>query len=106
LALGLDLSGRVGLELVTRSNRAESAERVGKTLDAILTLGQNSATKLLGLVRAEAAEAPGLSEMLDVGEQTLKSARVERDGKFVRLKTSAKSEGLAGLVRLMIKEGL
>jgi hypothetical protein len=88
-----------------------SAERVAKTFDAIVTLAQNTAEspaarKSIGdaLKNAGAGEEREfLGKMLELGDQTIRSARVERTGRNVRVRASGKGDAFEYLIGMYIK---
>jgi beta-lactamase regulating signal transducer with metallopeptidase domain len=105
LAIGLDLSQGFGLRVVASCGSDEGARRVERTLQAVLTLGENASKQVFPMLRRAAlggdGEAAALLTLVDLGEQLLDGAEAERDGLIVRLSLDSKVD-LGALVRLVL----
>ena len=103
LALGLDFSEGLGLKLTATCGDEAGAKRVERTLQAVLTLGENASDRLFPLIRREAlggdGEAAALLTLVDLGEQFLRGAEATREGVVVRMNLSSKVD-LGSLIRL------
>jgi Zn-dependent protease with chaperone function len=106
LVIGLELSGKLGLRLEAGCGDEAGARRVERTIQAVLTLGGNAAEKLFPLLRREAlgggGEGAALLALMDLGEQLLEGAEVERDGTSVVLRLTSETD-LSALVRLAMQ---
>jgi Protein of unknown function (DUF1559)/BlaR1 peptidase M56 len=91
-ALVLNGTKGVSLEYAGACNSDEGTGQVTKTVEAMLTLAQNA---LPGLRRAAPEGAPPIAELIAMAEDGLRSAKVERDGRIVRLRASANRELVA-----------
>ncbi len=94
------VDGTGGLTIASENVCADeaAASAVQKTVDAVLTLAQNASGEGLKLVRKEVQDQPAFLRLIDLAEQGVKAAKVEREGKVVRFKTTVKGD-LVGAVR-------
>lgn len=83
-------------------NDEEGAKRVEKTAEAILTLAQNVAPEAIKAIRHEGNGDAAAAEFVDLAEQLMKTAAVERNGSRVSVKVTVKAD-LAKLARLAMK---
>jgi hypothetical protein len=108
LLLAADAADRFALRLAADCPDAEAATRVGRTLDALLALSDNSSRRYFPLVRRAAfreGEVLAFLPVLDLAEELLRTAKVDStDPRRVRLSMSSRAD-LAGLVRLFVMMG-
>jgi hypothetical protein len=110
VVLGVGLVDRLSVKLVAQCGSDAGARRVERTLDALLTLGENTGRKAFPIYRrsalgiggggGSASEALMLLPLVDLAEQLLDTAQVSRDGRFVRFATNSRSDVLGSLLRL------
>jgi hypothetical protein len=121
LVLGLKLSENFGLGLDALCGDEARARRVERTLQAVITLGENMAEKWFPALRLEVLSATAnnpdqkekqletasqLLSLFDFGEQMFSAAKVTRDGTTVRMTLSTKTDLAASLrLRLQAKRG-
>jgi hypothetical protein len=103
LALGVSFDEGFGVQLIARCGDETGAKRVERTLQAILTLGENAGQRFFPLIRREAlggdGEAAALLTLVDLGEQLLEGAEARRDGQVVRMALDSRVD-LGAIVRL------
>lgn len=111
ISVSIDIKEGFSIDVSAACADEPSAERVAKTFDAIVTLAQNTAEspaarKSIGdaLKNAGAGEEREfLGKMLELGDQTIRSARVERTGRNVRVRASGKGDAFEYLIGIYIK---
>jgi hypothetical protein len=105
LVVGVRAADQVGLELAAVCGDEAGAERVERTLEALLTLGSNTGKRYFPMVRRAALtetqdrEALNLLPVVDLGEQMLDSAKIGREGSRVSLTMTSRTD-VGGLIRL------
>ena len=82
-AIGVDAAKGLAVDAVASCTSDEGAKRVAETAEAGLTLLRNA------LQSSRQATAPVVPALLDAAESLLAKARVERDGRTVRLRAAA-----------------
>jgi beta-lactamase regulating signal transducer with metallopeptidase domain len=110
LVVGIELADKLGLKLIAVCANEAGARRVQRTLDALLTLADNTGRKLFPMVRRSALgiggngsdkEALLLLPLVDLGEQLLNEAKVTCEGRSVRFSTRSRFD-LGSLMRLLL----
>jgi RNA polymerase sigma factor (sigma-70 family) len=111
ISVSIDIKEGFSIEVSATCADESSAERVAKTFDAIVTLAQNTAEspaarKLIGdefKGAGENEEREFLGKILELGDQTIRSARVERTGRNVRVRACGKGDAFEYLIGMYIK---
>jgi beta-lactamase regulating signal transducer with metallopeptidase domain len=90
LMVSTDLDSGLGLSATIVCSSADAAERVKRTVDALLTLASNGIEKARQqMPNRPPQEAALISMVLTVGESLIRSAQVAREGSVVRVTSSA-----------------
>ncbi len=87
------LDGTDGLAIISENfcRDEAGAERVRRTIDALMVLSQNSVGPAFDAFRGTLlAELGPMAPLLEMGEQAIKQGTVDREGTIVRFKTSVK----------------
>jgi beta-lactamase regulating signal transducer with metallopeptidase domain len=100
LVLGVDAAGGLTIQGELAGRSEAGAEKVTRTLDAVLTLARNAkdgARRLLtletfGAQPGKNREAFILQQVADLADDLLKSATVERDGTIARLHLASETD--------------
>jgi hypothetical protein len=92
LVVAFDGTGGLTISSENVCGDESSARMVEKTIDAVLTLAQNASGEVPRLLREEVKDQPSLGRLVDLAEQGVKSARVERDDAVVRVRTTVKGD--------------
>jgi hypothetical protein len=101
--LAANLRDRLDLTLKLAASNDEDSQKVLRTLNAVVTLAQNS----LSQVRGQFSQMPGeqgavLLRAADTADALLDSLKIERDGQQVRATASAEADDTAQLVAMLL----
>jgi beta-lactamase regulating signal transducer with metallopeptidase domain len=103
-ALSLNLAKGMTLDYVAMGNSEEGAEQAAKTIEALLTLGNNALPGLKARMQNQGGpKAP--AALLAIAGEVIHAAKVERSGKTVHLKSSTDADLAAIIKNVLIPAG-
>jgi beta-lactamase regulating signal transducer with metallopeptidase domain len=103
-ALSLNPANGITLDYVAMGNSEEGAEQAAKTIEALLTLGNNALPGLKARTqKQDGPKAP--AALLAVAGEVMHAAKVERSGKTVHLKSSTDADLAATIKNVLIPAG-
>jgi beta-lactamase regulating signal transducer with metallopeptidase domain len=101
--LAANLRDRLDLTLKMAASNEEDSQKVLRTLNAVVTLAQNS----LSQARGQFSQMPGeqgavLLRAADTADSLLDSLKIERDGQQIRATATAEADDTAQLVAMLL----
>jgi prepilin-type processing-associated H-X9-DG protein len=103
-ALSLNPAKAMTLDYVAMGNSEDGAEQAAKTIEALLTLGNNAIPGLKARMQNQGGpKAP--AALLAVAGEVMHAAKVERSGKTVHLKSSTDADFAAVVENVLIPAG-
>jgi beta-lactamase regulating signal transducer with metallopeptidase domain len=96
-ALSLNSANGITLDYVAMGNSDDGAEQAAKTIDALLTLGNNGLPGFQAQMENRGGPK-GMPALLAIAGEVLHAAKVERSGRTVHLKSSTDAD-LAAIVK-------
>ena len=100
LTMATTIGEKISLEITAVCKDDASADRVGKTLEAVFTLAGNSAPKLKALIEKSGENNQIIATLTSAAEQALDNAKIEKTGGKVRLTTTSDKQ----ILNLLLKQ--